>query len=231
MFGRFVCTGECHMLKKYLPAVIVLVVIGASIPILSELTTTQPDEPILSELTTTQPDEPMDIEVAPLDQDALSKYPRPILPPMNLVDKGIPLQAIKDLFPYAADMPQILPTGEEFVYGLYDLYYDEATLYYADAKIHSLVKNEHDFADLFDLGIVIIDYQRLSNLSSKIDRLDTNTYTIIDDIPSENKGYVCHKCKGNQLFIVYPEDGIELSIVKNDATPEKLKALVKDLDL
>ncbi len=219
------------MLKKYLPVVIVLVVVGASVPILSELTTTQPDEPILSELTTTQPDESMDITVTPLDRDTLSKYPGRGLPPMNLVDKGIPLQAIKYLFPYAADMPQILPTGEEFVYGLYDLYYDEATLYYADAKVHSLVKNEHNTGDLVNLGVVVFNYERLSNLSSKIDRLDTNTYTIIDDIPSENKGYVCHKCKGNQLFIVYPEDGIELSIIKNDATPEKLKALAKDLDL
>ena len=219
------------MLKKYLPVVIVLVVVGASVPILSELTTTQPDEPMDIELTTTQPDEPMDITVTPLDRDTLSKYPGRGLPPMNLADKGISLQAIKILFPYAADMPQILPTGEEFVYGLYDLYYDEATLYYADAKIHSLVKNEHTTGDLINLGMVIINYERLTNLSSKIDRLDTNKYTIIDDIPSENKGYVCHKCKGNQLFIVYPEDGIELSIVKNDATPEKLKALANDLDL
>ena len=183
------------MLKKYLPVVIVIVVIGISVPILSELTTMQPDEPILSELTTmqpdepilselttmqpdepilseltttqpdepmdielttTQPDEPMDITVTPLDRDTLSKYPGRGLPPINLADKGISLQAIKILFPYAADMPQILPTGEEFVYGLYDLYYDEATLYYADAKIHSLVKNEHTTGDLINLGMVII---------------------------------------------------------------------------
>ena len=207
--------------KHYLMAIVTMAVIGVSIPIMSEVTTTPTAIPTN--------EEPIKFKSTPLDKEALSKFPRPSPPPMNLVDRGISLDMVKNKFPFANNMPQELPTGEEFVYGTYDMMYDEATLYYANAGISSLLTNQASVPDMVNFGMVVFNYERLNNLSEKIDRLDTNKHSFFNNVPSGNTGYF--KNGNDQMIIVYAEDGIELSITKDNASPRELKSLVRALGL
>ena len=164
------------------------------------------------------------------DQRFSGVYPKP--PPLQaqkVISKSIDLEIIKKQAGFTLLEPE-LPKGFVLLSATYDPIHDEATMYYGPQHILPTINDRLTMDDLLDLGIVVIDYERRSNMKNidkQITKYSQNEkgapfnvngkkgYSIDDGFVDRQRVVIFDETESMEITVVY--NGDKMSQVKNIA--------------
>jgi hypothetical protein len=162
-----------------------------------------------------------------------SVYPQPPpLPAQKIVSNSVDLQKIQKHAGFTLLEPK-LPKDFVVLSATYNPIYDEATIYYGHESLLSLIGDDLTMDDLLDMGVVVIDYERRSNMDNidaKIAKHSQHSKGAAFDV-DDKKGYLVEDDFVNRKkAVIFDEtEGIEITIVYNEGSMSQVKEIAQSL--